>query len=104
MIKIVIPDKRYPANTPKRWKVLADVSMKDVLPLETIPDQIISVWEKREQRPEYVRVYGYLNFKGLSPEMALKIIALAKAGKALVNVNRWGQVAFWSLKNNKEAR
>ena len=100
--RIVIADYRYNSNSRKKWKTLIEFDIKEIKPLSIIPEELKETWRNRKKRKEFVEVYGYLHFNGLTPELALKIVALAKAGKALINVNRWSEIAFWSLKNNKD--
>ena len=95
MNKIVVPNKKFSVwsrgNNPKAWIILCSYEGKTIVPSNEIPDNVLKHWRADKS------LLDFANFSGLSEQDALKVIALAKTGRAQLSIDRWGRVNSYKL-------
>lgn len=97
-MKIVVRDRRFNRSGRKGWNMVLQLSTfdyKEIQPFLEIPKDLLLKWQA-EKSP-----LGYCSFRTLKPSQILQILALVKGELALVNVNRWGEIAYFKLQPDK---
>ena len=98
MARIVIGDRRYNLGiNADGWKTLVKFAWKDIKPLATVPEWLISKWQTDHS------LLGYATFRTFTPAQALKVISLAKSAGASppihLSINRWGDISVYKIKS-----
>lgn len=88
---IKIRDRRYSATNYYGWKTFITYIGKDIKPCLQVSKNIVEHWNRNKS------LLGYATFRGLSKEIALLIVQLAKGGKVHLGINRWGDVTSYKV-------
>ena len=92
-MRIVIKDRRFKINSkPQAWKGF-DLDYQVISPGLPLTQRAINTWQ------EHKSPLGYCGFRGLDIEDIKSILSAVKRQEARINVNRWGQVAYYKLIN-----
>ena len=101
MSKVVKPNRRFSnysrGHNPAAWITVATYNGRDIQPQYDVPDWLRLRWLSSKSE------LGYTGFTGFSLTEALTVIALAKGNKVILDINRWGHVASYKLRNEKPA-
>lgn len=93
---IAIPDLR----SHSKWKLLTIVDWKNIHPSTDVWDSIRKKYQKEiKDHPNVMKTVLFRN--NITPEEALQICRLTKAGLAKIQINRTGQITTWGLIKQK---
>jgi hypothetical protein len=102
MGKIVIPDLR----SHSKWKLLTEVDWRTIHADSNIWPSIYKKYHKEREFDKEIAKKGKYGLSpngnilfrsNITPEEALQICRLTKAGLAYVTINRTGQISTWRL-------
>lgn len=93
----VIKDRRFlTGGGRKSWKPVAAYTPISAVPMDSIPDDILTHWAANKE------VFGYASIKGLSLSQLSDLTSVMKGGLATPGITRYGDVNSYKLRPERE--